>query len=252
MKIAVAQARPIAGDIARNADGHQRLLALAVNEGVDLVVFPELSLTGYEPALAEELAMQPDDPRLERFQEVCDRKGISIGIGLPVRMAEGTTISLVFLQPGEIRKVYSKAYLHADEEPYFVAARTPLRLSQPCASVAPAICFELSVPAHADDAARRGADTYLASVAKTAEGVALAHDRLKQVARQHAMVVLMANAVGHADNTVCAGGSAAWGRDGMLLGQLDDHSEGILVVDTEAPTAEVHRLDNEPVGDGSA
>ena len=49
MKICVAQTRPIKGDIQSNIDHHKRLIDLAVSNGADTVIFPELSLTGYEP-----------------------------------------------------------------------------------------------------------------------------------------------------------------------------------------------------------
>ncbi len=61
MKICVAQTRPIIGDIQRNIERHKNFIALAGSYGADTVIFPELSLTGYEPTLAEALATQPAD-----------------------------------------------------------------------------------------------------------------------------------------------------------------------------------------------
>ena len=61
MKIAVAQARPVKGDIQANISNHLKLIEQASLEGADAVFFPELSLTGYEPTLAKELAGNQDD-----------------------------------------------------------------------------------------------------------------------------------------------------------------------------------------------
>jgi predicted amidohydrolase len=49
MKICAAQTRPVRGDIQTNIDNHKKLIDLAVSNGADIIIFPELSLTGYEP-----------------------------------------------------------------------------------------------------------------------------------------------------------------------------------------------------------
>ncbi|WP_309674307.1 nitrilase-related carbon-nitrogen hydrolase, partial [Pseudomonas sp.] len=57
--IAAAQSISIAGDLAANIVWHQRFMQVAAEQGVQLLVFPELSLTGYERGLAAELAFAP-------------------------------------------------------------------------------------------------------------------------------------------------------------------------------------------------
>jgi predicted amidohydrolase len=47
------------------------------------------------------------------------------------------------------------------------------------------------------------------------------------------MPVLMANCVGFCDNFLSVGQSAVWTKDGKLVGQLDDKTQGILIFDTE-------------------
>ena len=70
MKICVAQTRPIKGDIQSNIDNHKKLIDLAVSYGADTVIFPELSLTGYEPELSKKLATNKDDSRFDDFQKL--------------------------------------------------------------------------------------------------------------------------------------------------------------------------------------
>ena len=53
------------------------------------------------------------------------------------------------------------------------------------------------------------------------------------VAKQYAMPVLMANCAGFCDNFLSVGKSAVWTKEGELVGQLDDKTEGILIFDTE-------------------
>ena len=56
MRIAVAQTKPVKGDMQHNVDQHKKLIAVAIANKADLVIFPELSITGYEPALAKDLS----------------------------------------------------------------------------------------------------------------------------------------------------------------------------------------------------
>jgi predicted amidohydrolase len=62
--IAVAQTCPVRGDVPANLDEHVRLARLAAAEGARVVVFPELSLIGYELELAGELTFSENDARL--------------------------------------------------------------------------------------------------------------------------------------------------------------------------------------------
>ena len=68
MKIGVVQTRPITGDIQANIANHKQWIERAVVDGAELIIFPELSLTGYEPTLAKELATDQDDPRFDDLQ----------------------------------------------------------------------------------------------------------------------------------------------------------------------------------------
>jgi len=233
MKICLAQTKPITADVQGNIANHKKMIALAVSHGADMIIFPELSLTGYEPTLAKDLATRPDDSRLDDFQTISDSGPITIGLGLPTKNEPGICISMLLFQPGRARQTYAKKYLHADEEPFFVSGPnlTGLRIKQ--TDLALAICYELSVPAHAEAAFQRGARIYLASVAKFAKGVDQAKHRLAEIAKQYGMIVGMANCIGPADGGQCAGQSAVWNEQGALIGQLNDCDAGIIIFDPE-------------------
>lgn len=232
MILAAVQFRSIAGDIEHNAQRHQSFIEQAAGLGVDLILFPELSLTGYEPTLAAELATNQEDPRLDRFQQLSDAHAIVIGLGIPQQASAGVRISLVLFQAGRPRTTYAKRLLHADEFPYFVPGEQPLVFNARGHRLAPAICYESLQPSHSQEAAELGADVYLASVAKPPRGVAKAYEHYPKIARRHEMVVLMANNIGPSDNFIGAGASAIWDKNGERLGQLDASREGILVFDT--------------------
>lgn len=233
MKICVAQTRPVKGDILSNIANHKKLIDLAIDNKVDTIVFPELSLTGYEPELAKELAADQDDSRLDVFQEISDANHITIGVGMPTKGSTGILISMIIFQPHKARQIYSKQYLHADEDPFFVSGHHQVFLTEHNNTIAPAICYELSVPEHAENAHKNGAGIYLVSVAKTASGVEKAFQSLAGTAKKYSMTVLMSNCLGHCDNFESAGNTAVWNNKGQLVGQLNDRDEGILIFDTD-------------------
>ena len=235
MKVGIAQTRPITADIPRNIQQHKTQIAKAVSSGADILIFPELSLTGYEPTLAQILAVDPDDKKLDVFQQLSDTHRLIIGAGIPTRHGDDVCISMALFQPGKPRQLYSKKYLHADEEPFFVGGQHgPGRIGE---DTALAICYEISVPQHAEEAHRNGARVYIASVAKFMHGIDKALARLAEIGSSYSMTVLMSNSVGQADGYECAGKSSAWDNKGRLLGQLDGYREGILLLDTDTKEA---------------
>ncbi|HJQ24797.1 MAG TPA: carbon-nitrogen hydrolase family protein [Blastocatellia bacterium] len=239
MRICAAQTRPFRGDVERNIESHRRLIALAIANGADTIFFPELSITGYELVLAGELATHPDDSRLDVFQEIADSRQITIGVGLPTRNMPRPAITMVLFQPHQARQTYSKKYLHTDEEPFFSSGHSSVGLLGGASNIALAICYEISVPEHAEQASESGAQIYVACVAKTVRGVEQAAQRLSDIAKRYSMMVLMSNCVGESGDGVCGGRSSVWNERGLLLGQLNDTGEGVLIFDTD--TQEVIR-----------
>ena len=170
-----------------------------------LIIFSELSLTGYEPSLAKELSTRADDQRFDVFQKISNTCKVSIGVGVPTDNGNHVSISMILFQPNKPPLVYSKKYLHPDEDEFFVpGANFPsLRIND--TSIGIAICYELSIPEHFSAARESGAEIYIASVAKFAKGVENAVKTLSDIAIKHSIPVLMVNAVGIADNGICTG-----------------------------------------------
>lgn len=233
MKIALAQTRSIKGDIAANIDTHKKMITLAITYKADAIFFPELSLTGYEPALANTLAIRPDDKELDCFQQICDNNAITIGLGLPTRAATGINISMIIFQPHSEREIYSKQLLHSDEFPFFIPGEKQTILTINNQKIAPAICYESLQANHSENAVLLGAQIYVASVAKSQNGINKAMIHYPAVAAKFSIPVLMSNCVGFCDNFESVGQSAVWTKEGKLAGQLDDKNEGLLIFDTE-------------------
>lgn len=233
MKIAIAQTKPIKGDIPANINIHKKLIDLALSYKTGIIFFPELSLTGYEPELAKKLASNQDDKEFDIFQEISNKSEMAIALGLPTKANSGTRISMIIFQPGTARQTYSKQQLHADEFPFFVTGEQQIILTIDNKKIAPAICYESLQANHSENAHKLGAEIYAASVAKPQTGIDKAMIHYPEVAMKFSIPVLMSNCVGFCDNFESAGQSAVWTKKGNIAGQLDKKSEGILIFDTE-------------------
>lgn len=233
MKIALAQINSYKGNLAENIRHHQKWIEEAAAQGADLVVFPELSLTGYEPSLANKLALPHNDPSLEIFQVLSNAHNISIGVGLPTKGEMGILISLIFFLPQAIRRLYSKQHLHLDELPFFVPGEEQLVLQLHGFRIAPAICYESLLTEHVEMVSGMGADIYLAPVAKSEQGISKGYKHYPTIAQKYGLWVLMVNCIWPCDDFVAYGKTAAWNREGELIGEMDDLREGILLIDTE-------------------
>ncbi|OQR31721.1 carbon-nitrogen hydrolase family protein [Pseudomonas sp. Bc-h] len=242
MKLIAAQILPVPGEYEENIAKHVDLIHMAAGQGANLVLFPELSLTGYQPGLAEALAVDPSDSRLDEFQRLSDRYGMLIAVGAPTRGAKGTEISMISFQPGLERTSYSKQYLHAEELPFFTPGTRRLVLRQADVVLAPAICYESLQPRHAEEAAESGAQVYLASVAKSERGTASANRHYPMIAKKHSMTVVMANCVGPADDFVAAGCSAVWNSQGERVCSADAVQEALVAYDIKTGDASIIKL----------
>lgn len=239
MKLVAAQLRSVAGDIEGNTQRHVLFIeAVAARSGA-AVFFPELSLTGYEPRMAQQMAMTPDDARIAVFQEMADRHRMLIAVGAPYRGRHGTEIGMFVFRCDQAPAVYAKQILHVDELPFFSAGNTAMVFPLGNEVIAPAICYESLQASHACAAIDAGATVYLASVAKSARGVEAGYRHYGDLARQHGLTVMMANGVGPADDFVMPGRSAVWRDGGERVCSADSESDALVVYDLETETGEV-------------
>ncbi|MEI9938051.1 MAG: carbon-nitrogen hydrolase family protein [Pseudomonadota bacterium] len=240
--IAAAQTIPLRGDVAANLTEHVRLIVLAATQGVQLLVFPELSLTGYELDLASELAFSENDSRLDSLREQSLKRSVTLIVGAPVRLAERLHIGAFIISSEGTLDLYTKQRLGAfppdastegvvppsEASVFQMGDRNPLlRLGGHTAAIA--ICADIGNPAHAEWAAGRGANCYLASMFVIPADFAADSARLEGYAAKHSMNVVFSNYGGPSGGLPSAGRSAIWSAQGKLLAQLDAHGSGIAV-----------------------
>lgn len=242
-RFALAQTTPAAADLSANLAQHLELAGRAADAGAGLVLFPELSLLGYELEQAAELACVPGDERLAPLRELAAARRLTLVAGAPLRRAGRLELAAFVLEPGRERH-YTKRHLGAfppavnpggplppgeasvfspgELDPELALAGRPLRL---------AICADTGRPTHPAEAAARGAELYLASVFFTPGERSQEERKLAGIAAAHGLLVAAANFGGPSGGLPAAGGSAVWAPGGELLARLPARGPGLLLAE---------------------
>ena len=238
MKICLAQIKSIKGAVEKNIQKHLKIAERAVKLKADLLIFPELSLTGYEPSMAKSLAINSDSTILNPFQVFADAHNIVIGVGVPIKLEIGINIGLLIFQPNADRFFYAKQLLHADEVPYFTPGKHQPILSVKGVKIAFGICYETLQKDHLCKSIQKDVAVYIASVAKSSTGIQKAFQHFPKMAREFKIPFLMVNSIGFCDNFLSMGQSAVWNKKGALMNVLDTDQEGLLIYNTTDELAE--------------
>lgn len=228
--IAAAQSMSVPGDISRNVAHHLRLGTIAAEHGTQLLVFPELSLTGYELAIARSKAVRPDSSDLDPLRDLATHAHMTVVAGAPVLNEKNELhIAALAIQPDGSVLTHTKEHVHQSEEEVFTSGPGGPALLVKDTSVALAICADATHPQHAASAAARGANVYAVGVMIDENGYARKVALLRNYAMEHRMAVLMANYSGATGGSVSAGKSALWSEDGQLVAASMGTEEALVI-----------------------
>lgn len=231
--IAVAQP-PCAGyDVAANSAAHAAAVRSA---GARVVVFPELSLTGYE---LDAPVVSVQDSRLMPIAEACAATGTLALAGAPVDGVAGRPhIAMLAIDASGVRVAYRKVWLGSAEAGRFAAGSEPVVLDVDGWRLGLAICKDTGVTQHAADTAALGMDVYVAGAVKTAEESALQDQRAWQVAIGHRVWVAVASFAGSTGGGYAraAGRSGIWTPGGVVIARAGPET-GAIASATLTPSA---------------
>nr|WP_314896105.1 carbon-nitrogen hydrolase family protein [uncultured Flavobacterium sp.] len=232
MILATAQTKPKRGDIDSNLLDHYRLVELAAANKANLIVFPELSITGYERENAEQLAFSPNDSRLNHLKKLAVENQIIIIAGAPIKIDSELFIGEFIISPDNSVSIYTKQFLHTDEEVYYQSSfdYNPI-LEIENQRISCAICADIDYPKHPENANKNNSSIYIASIFFSPNGIPQAHQSLQNYASQFNMNVLMANFGGESYGSPSGGRSAFWNNKGELIAQMGDSNAGLLLVE---------------------
>ncbi len=239
MRIALAQIESVPGDLEKNIAIHLSWVNKAAEQQAELLVFPELSLSGYEPQMASALASNEMDNRLAPFQEACEAHSISIALGMPYKVGGKTKIGLILFQPKKKAIAYAKQILHSDEKVFFSAGTSDLIQDMNGEKIAFSICYESMQAVHLNRQIEHGASLYIASVAKSVAGINQAHAYFSKTAKKCELPILLCNAIGKCSEFTNAGMSAVWNKEGKRIGCMGNMEEGLIFFDTESKKSKV-------------
>ena len=215
LTIAVAQPPCVSYDMAANAAAHAAAIRSA---GARVVVFPELSLTGYE---LDAPVLGLDDPQLAPIVEACAAAGALALVGAPVRGDAGPHIAMLAIDATGTSVAYRKMWLGIAEAERFEPGGEPAAIEVDGWRLGLAICKDTGIPQHAADTAALGIDVYVAGALESADDGAVQPERARRVAADHHVWVAVASFAGSTGGGFdhAAGGSAIWSPDGAVIAE---------------------------------
>jgi NAD+ synthase (glutamine-hydrolysing) len=248
MRLALAQINTVVGDLDGNAARIVGRLHEAREAGADLVLFPELAVTGYPP---EDLLFRPGFLRQARRsldQIAKETNDIAALVGFPWLERDLFNACAVCVG-GEVKAIYPKRFLPNygvfDEVRYFQPGRELLLLRSGEALIGPTVCEDIWQPGPpATDLALAGAHV-IANISASPFHVGKGLEREEMLitrARDNACWVVLVNAVGGQDELIFDGHSLVIDEEGRVVARAPAFEEALLVVDIDASTAIARRL----------
>ncbi len=244
--VAVAQIAPALGDLERNLALHEKMAREALSRGADLLIFPELSLTGYFiKDLVPSVALTGAHPHLARLLSLS--REIALVVGAVEESADHRFFNTAFyLEGGEIRHTHRKVYLPTygifDEHRYLAGGDAIQVHEAACGKIALLICEDMWHPSAAYLAALQGADILICPSASPGRGLnstgrfanAVAWETITRAyAQLFTCYVLYANRVGYEDGACFWGGSEVIAPSGRPVATAEYLTETLLVASLE-------------------
>jgi predicted amidohydrolase len=207
--IAVAQPPVVPLDVAANATTHAAAVRAAAAR---VVVFPELSLTGYEldaPLLAEH------DPRLAPLIAACAATDTIALVGAPV---DGPFIATLAIDGTGARIAYRKQHVHHTEGSRFRPGPGPEILTVDGWRLGLAICRDTGIDSHAADLAALGIDAYVAGAVDLPEAAEEMAERARRISTTYGIWVAFSGFAGPTGGPFpqTSGRSGIWAPDGRV------------------------------------
>jgi NAD+ synthase (glutamine-hydrolysing) len=239
MRLALAQINPVVGDL----EGNRQLILSRVEQakaqGADLVLLPELAVTGYPP---EDLLLRPGFVRAAEssVEEIArEARGTTVLVGAP-HFDRDLYNACYVLSGGEVKAIYRKRFLPNygvfDEDRYFAPGRDLILLEHGKTLVGLTVCEDMWQPGPpATDLALAGAEL-LVNISASPFYVGRDREREEMFvtrARDNSCFVAFCNTVGGQDELVFDGHSVVIDDEGTILARAPGFEEALLVVDVE-------------------
>ncbi|HMD52775.1 MAG TPA: nitrilase-related carbon-nitrogen hydrolase, partial [Solirubrobacteraceae bacterium] len=248
MRLALCQLNATVGDIAGNARRVREGVAGAREAGAQLVLFPELTLTGYPP---EDLLLKEHflaDARSALEQVAADTHGIVAVVGFPER-AEDVFNAAAVLAEGSIHAIYRKVHLPNygvfDEQRYFQAGPAGAVIDIGADRVGVTVCEDLWEPGPPAGGEALAGATLITNISASPYHVGKGTERERmfaQRARENLACVAFCGLVGGQDELVFDGHSCVIDHTGRTIARAAQFEEQLLVCEVDLEAAAAARL----------
>ena len=209
----------------------------------DLILFPELFLSGYTTVGLEELAVDPEGPEVGRVAGVAKDNSTAVIFGAPERFGEGYANSAIYIdRNGALAGVYRKTHLFGSEREAYLQGDELLVVDLDGSRAGLMICFDVEFPEVARALARAGSDLLL-TISANMEPFGRDHHvfctaRALENGLPHAYV----NQIGAGEEFTFVGGTMVVSADGDLLAEPSS-AEEVLDFELELPARSSVRPD---------
>jgi predicted amidohydrolase len=257
LRVGLAQIDPSLGDRAKNLEQHREWVRHAKDAGVQLLVFPELSLTGYFlKDLVPETAIRTDDAAIEEIAQLAN--GLDVVVGAVIEEADHRYFNAgLYFSQGELVHLHRKAYLPTygmfDEQRYFAAGNRFRSFKTSFGRAGVLICEDIWHLSSAFILGMEGVDMIICPSSSPGRGITT-DERLgtaesyRLVCRTYAQFLttffLYCNRVGYEDGANFWGGSMVIGPNGDVLAQEEDADEALVLATLDLGEVRRERLGN--------
>jgi len=251
MRLAVLQLVASAGDVARNLAQLETAAARAAAAGADLLVAPELALTGY--GAAEAIRARADGDAAQALAAIAERHGLALVVGCTDADDAGRYNAARVLRPGAAGVVYRKLHLYgAHERALFLpGTAAPPVVTVGGLKLGVCLCYDVEFAELVRDLARRGAELVVVPTALPAGPDAgfIAERMIPVRAFENQMFLAYADHAGADDAFAYAGRSVVCAPDGAVIARAPAAGEALLVVDIDPTRYTASRRANPYLGE---
>lgn len=233
VKVSLAQLTPMLGDTQHNLQLISDAMLEAKSDQADLIVFPELFLTGYSVGdQLKDLAETEDGPGLTEVRKLCLEKGLYAAISFPENGEDGHFYisSAMIDDNGDILGIYRKTHLFDEENDFFTPGSKFTLIDTPLGKIGMMICFDVEFPEIARALKLQGAD-FIVIVNANMHPYQLHHHLYARArAMENEIPVIICNRLGQEGDLDFCGDSMVIDATGELLLEMKQ-SEGIKTVE---------------------
>ncbi len=254
LKVAIAQMNSTVGDFAGNCAKIVEFARRAAAQGADVVLTPELSLSGYPP---EDLLLRNAFYELTQLAfdalkaELSDLKGVHVIVGHPILRGQERFNAASVIVDGKVLGTYCKHdlpnYMVFDEKRYFSSANEAFVFDLKGVRIGINICEDCWFPAAPKMASEAGAEILLILNGSPyhMHKQHVRYDRMRENVLTHGMSLVYANLVGGQDELVFDGNSFVMNQQGDLCAQLRHCEEDWQIIEFDGATPRRNHFDGD-------